>query len=309
MTRPGIVLASACLAAFTLAPAVQAQQSTSEWDGSWGGASIGWKWVDTDFNGTPGEIAEPPATVTQTGAAATANRLSSGTPVSKNGDFTADGFTAGALVGTNRQRGRWVFGVEADVDLVDAEDSEVRTQDSIADYDGNATNEITFARRSETCRNSKDMWLEAGLRGRLGYLATENTMFFVTGGVSTAAVEHEVDCLSTTTFVDDGGGLPSDSFTHTTRARGSDDELEFGWSLGAGAESRVGDGRWRARFDYMYVDLGSSTQTLNISRETTDPLVPNTGPSTIAYEWDEYYHKIRFSLVRKFGDPPPPPFK
>lgn len=284
-------------------------QSQSEWEGNWAGGSIGYKWVDTDYNANPGEIAAPPVTVTQTGAAATANRLTSGTPVAKSGDFTADGFTVGALIGTNRQRGRWIFGVEADADLANAEESETQTLNSIADYDGNATNEITFARRNERCRNAKDMWFEGALRGRVGYLMNQNTMVFVTGGISTAAVEHEVDCLSTTTFVDDGGGVPADSFTHTTRVSGSDDELEFGWTLGVGAEKIIGGGKWRARFDYAYVDLGSSTQTLGITRQTTDPLVPNTGPGSISYKWDEDYHKIRFSFVRKLGRPAPPPLK
>ncbi len=287
----------------------QAQSAPNEWEGPWAGGSIGWKWIDTDYRGNPNEIAEPPATVTQTGAAATANRLSSGTPVSKSGSFTADGFTAGVLAGTNRLSGRWLFGIEADADLTTADGSEVQTQTSIADYDGNATNEITFARRNETCRNSKDMWFEGALRGRVGYLAGPNTLLFATAGVSTAAVEHEVDCQLTTTFVDDGGGVPTDSFTHTTRVTGSDDEFELGWTLGAGIESVISEGRWRSRFDYAYVDLGSSNQSLSVSRQTSDPLVPNTGPDSISYNWDEHYHKIRVSLVYAFGDRSPPPLK
>jgi hypothetical protein len=293
-----------------LAPAAHspaaAQEIPSEWEGTWAGGSIGWKWIDTDYRGDPNEIAEPPATVTQTGAAATANRLSSGTPVSKSGGFIADGFTAGLLAGTNRLNGRWLFGLEAGADLTTADGSEERTQTSIADYDGNATNEITFARRNETCRNSKDMWFEGALRGRMGYLAAPNILFFATAGLSTAAVEHEVDCLLTTTFVDDGGGVPTDSFTHTTRVSGSDDEFEVGYTLGLGIESLTNNGKWRSRFDYAFVDLGTSSQTLDVSRATTDPLVANTGPSEIDYRWDEYYHKISFSLVRKLGNPDPP---
>ena len=301
-----------------IAPAVlytsAAQEIESQWEGPWAGASIGWKWIDTDYRGEPSEISvgnpdefsELPAAVTQTGAAATANRLSNGTPVPKSGNFTADGFTGGLIAGTNRLSGRWLFGVEAGADLTTAEGSEEQTQTSIADYDGNATNEITFARRNETCRNSKDMWFEGALRGRVGYLATPNILLFATAGLSTAAVEHEVDCQLTATFVDDGGGIPTDSFTHTTRISGSDDEFEVGYTLGAGVESTTNNGKWRSRFDYSFVDLGTSRQSLEVSRATTDPLVPNTGPSEVEYRWDEYYHKISFSLVRTFGNPDPP---
>ena len=307
----GSLLAGALIASGAAIYPASAQESQYEWDGTWGGGSIGWKWVDTDFQGNPNEIAQPPAIADIDGGGVInpANLLSSGTPLSKSGDISMDGITAGGLIGVNRQRGRWVFGLEGAADFANAEDSVTTSLDSVADYDGAATNEIDFINRSETCRNSKDMWFEASLRGRVGILATPGTLLFLTGGLSSAAVEHEVDCLSVSTYFEEGGGVPGEVATNTTRAAGKDDSFEFGWTVGAGAETVLSNGKWRARFDYSYVDLGSNNQTVSISRQTSDADLPNNGPGSTTYSWDETYHKVRFSLVRKFGRPAPAPFK
>ena len=280
----------------------RAQDTQYDWDGWWAGAGIGWKWVDTNFRANPNDFAAPPA------VAAGVNLLSPGSGVLKRGDLSLDGFTVGGLVGVNMRDGNWIYSLEADADFVDADDAKTRSVDSVADYSVGTGGQPDFANRSETCRHKKDMWFEASLAGRLGYLVSPTTQVFLRGGLAAAAVEHEVDCLSTIQFIDNVGALLA---THTTRAKGKDDAFEFGYTLGAGIVHVIDEdeGKWRLRFDYAWVDLGSNDQTVQITRTTTNAAIPNTGPSVVKYDWEEDYHKIRLSLIYKFGDPPPPPLK
>ena len=218
--------------------------------------------------------------------------------------MSPDGITAGALVGVNKRNGSWVFGLELDADGTNVEESRTRTQNTTLDYNGTNTDEIDIARRTDTCRSSKEMPFEASLRGRLGYLASESMLLFLTGGLSTAYVEHEIDCLTRTQFFDQT--IPTTPFaTHTTRTVANSNDWEFGWSLGLGFEKILADNRWRLRFDYAYVDLGSNDQNAEITRASTSAGLTNTGVPSAEYDWEEVYHKIRFSLIYKFGRPAP----
>ncbi len=294
---------STCLGVLVLFLSAPAALSQSEWEGPWAGAGIGWKWLETDIDVTPEDWNVPPP------SGFFGNQLTPGAGVPKGGELSPDGFTGGVLVGYNKQFGSIVVGIEADADLTDVEETEIRSSTSIADYDGVNTADLDFAERSETCRNTKDMRGEGSLKARLGYLVSSELMVFATGGVAVANVEHRVDCQSETVFI--GANGAGEIARHSSIARGSEDEWEFGWILGLGSELRM-NSSWRLRFDYNYVDLQSSTQTVSVNRTTTDEIqLPNTGPSTARYKWDEDYQKIRVGLVYRFGSPalPPPPLK
>ncbi len=84
-------------------------------------------------------------------------------------------------------------------------------------------------------------WL-ATLRGRIGY-DREGWLWYATGGAALGSVTNN-DLL---TF-----GFPTTAanFNHT----------QGGWTVGAGIE-KVITGHWTAKLEYLYVDLGSITDS------------------------------------------------
>lgn len=67
-------------------------------------------------------------------------------------------------------------------------------------------------------------------RLKLGY-AMDNVLLFVAGGLATTIVD-------------------------VTDATGSDDDWAFGWTIGAGIETKLAD-NWSARLEYIYFDIES----------------------------------------------------
>src|SRR5262249_37777655 len=90
-------------------------------------------------------------------------------------------------------------------------------------------------------------WL-ATLRGRLGY-AWQSWLWFVTGGAAWGSV-RENDALS------------DDSTVPTALAGFS--QTRSGWTLGGGIETAL-SGNWSAKFEYLYVDLGTTTNSFTFT--------------------------------------------
>lgn len=91
-------------------------------------------------------------------------------------DLKLDGLLGGAHIGYNfHQSGNVLFGLEADITLMDASDSLI------------ADNVTTDRVQSESINGSVD--LLASVRGRLGYTAGDS-LFFVTGGVAFADADY-----------------------------------------------------------------------------------------------------------------------
>ncbi len=131
------------------------------------------------------------------------------------------GWAIGGHVGYQRQCGRAVFGIEADISWMDVE-STGRLYDR-----GLLVTETT---------SSLDHF--ATLRGRIG-LVHENVLFYLTGGLAFASVERELS-------------VPPLDFNQSDRDR------EVGWTIGGGIEF-MRDNRWSIRAEVLYVDLGDET--------------------------------------------------
>jgi outer membrane immunogenic protein len=85
-------------------------------------------------------------------------------------------------------------------------------------------------------------------RGRAGFLPWDHVMLFVTGGAAFGEVESNATITNTAT----GATLAIASGTATnTRA---------GWTAGGGSEW-VLSGPWTAKLEYLFVDLGTVTNT------------------------------------------------
>jgi outer membrane immunogenic protein len=137
------------------------------------------------------------------------------------------GTVGGGQAGYNYQLGNWVIGAEADIQGI-----------------GNEThsNCILTCNASTGAALREDMTWFGTVRGRVGYasgpILNYFTAGFAYGGVTTAATER----LFGTT----------DAFTT--------DRVKTGYTIGSGIEAAIG-GSWTAKIEYLYVDLGSSTNT------------------------------------------------
>jgi outer membrane immunogenic protein len=151
-------------------------------------------------------------------------------------DDSPSGFLGGAQIGINWQSGTIVFGLEADIDWLDTDQTALRS----------ANVPLFFPTRA-TVRQELD-WLGT-VRGRLGLLVTpdQGLLVYATGGLAFGRVNtsHEFGRVDVQPLVGFGG---------------SSSETEFGWTVGAGAELRL-DRHWSIKGEYLYYDLGDQCVT------------------------------------------------
>jgi outer membrane immunogenic protein len=154
--------------------------------------------------------------------------------VSSNLDGDDAEFTGGALIGYNWQSDNLVIGVEADISYLGfSSDGEKTALDYFpgAERPVNARHDLSF----------EADWFGT-LRGRLGF-AADNLLFYGTGGLAYGHLEANSDLLIS-------ADVPVASF------RGSADEVNWGWTIGAGME--YGIENWSLGIEYLYVDLGDA---------------------------------------------------
>jgi outer membrane immunogenic protein len=133
------------------------------------------------------------------------------------------GVIGGGQAGYNWQFGRWLAGLETDVQA-----SGQRT-----DYTCDASCNPLFA----TARHTQEIGWFGTTRGRLG-LIFGPTLSYITGGVAYGRV-------STSVTVNDGP---------TTVA--SNSRTKSGWTLGSGVEASLG-GNWTGKIEYLYMNFGA----------------------------------------------------
>ena len=147
----------------------------------------------------------------------------------KNGSSSNDSaaFTGGGLLGYNWQIDKLVLGIETDVNYGGFSGSDKTTYTGL--LGGGNTNSISY----------QSDWFGT-LRGRAGY-AVDNVLLYGTAGLAYG----EFDTKSN--FFD---GARSDS-----------NWIGLGWTAGAGIE--YGIDKWSLGLEYLYVDLGSTSNSLD----------------------------------------------
>jgi outer membrane immunogenic protein len=140
------------------------------------------------------------------------------------------GVLGGAQVGYNWQFGKVVTGLESDIQATGMRDS--------ACVFGCINN--TFFNLFGIVEH-KLPWFGT-TRGRLGYVGDGGALFYLTGGLAYGEEQTNVTHIQ---------GAPP---TVTISAS----QTKAGWTAGAGIEVPVG-GNWKAKAEYLYVDLGSQT--------------------------------------------------
>jgi len=159
------------------------------------------------------------------------------------------GFDGGGIIGYNWQFGRWVVGLETDI------------QGSTGS--GYLTCVVSCNNLPSTAIDQKLSWFGTA-RARLGY-GIGPALFYATGGAAYGEVKESITQSG-------GGPTAATSFSHS----------KSGFAVGGGIENKLDlfgmlGPNWTTRTEYLYLDLGSvsdnfanptfagSTQTLNSS--------------------------------------------
>ncbi len=146
-------------------------------------------------------------------------------------NLSPDGYLGGVQAGYNWQAANWVYGVEADIQGSSQRDNRTCIRNCILPAPF-----ISF--------DSKLPWFGT-VRGRLGY-SIGSTLLYATGGYAYGGVK-----TNTVSSAD-----PDQSFSKT----------KGGWTAGAGIETPftllgLFGPNWTSKTEYLYVDLGSTTNT------------------------------------------------
>ena len=185
----------------------------------------------------------------------------------------------GVHAGYNWQMSHLVVGVEGDWQWTNANYSFCRQTD----------------KRSLACSDNRFGFISIDsetraigtIRGRLGY-AFDRVLIYGTGGVAFADLRANItaDCRVA------GCG----AFGITNLTSGNSSMIRTGWVAGAGAEWMLSP-NWIVRSEYLHVDVGSVSDTLNLAPKNCD--APCGASWSRSYRYD--IGRIGFSY--KFGGP------
>jgi outer membrane immunogenic protein len=133
-------------------------------------------------------------------------------------------------------------------------------------------------------------WFGTG-RLRLGALPSPEWMLYATGGVAFGEFQNNVttaNVTSVTTFI---GATPVPGTGTATTAAGSATNDRIGWTIGAGTEF-VLHGAWTAKFEYLYVDYGTFSNTYTVA-----------GAPVLTTSTHMIDNVLRLGLNYRFGGP------
>jgi outer membrane immunogenic protein len=177
------------------------------------------------------------------------------------------GWLAGGQLGYNWQTGNVVAGLEADWQWTGQKDSACVIFCASPQGGGN----YPFFTEEQKLK-----WFGTA-RARIGY-AADHWLWYVTGGVAWGQIETNVTAGNTVTPATVSAG-----FSHT----------KTGGVIGAGVETALA-GNWSAKFEYLYMQLGSTTDTLFYT-------IPGCTNCTITTSSDIRDHVVRAGLNYRFA--------
>jgi outer membrane immunogenic protein len=161
------------------------------------------------------------------------------------------GFVGGGEIGYNWQVApTWLLGLEADFQGSDINGTD--TQSPIPTVSGLAPFTTSLEERIR--------WFGT-VRGRAGFLPTDNVLIYGTGGLAYGQTE-----ISFNTVPSASAALCTLNFTC---ASGSASTTSVGWTAGAGLEWMIAP-HWTVKAEYLYVDLG----TLSVTGDTVPSAIP-----------------------------------
>ena len=143
-----------------------------------------------------------------------------------------NGFIGGVQWGYNWQFGSWVVGTELDFQA--------------SAQRGSTTYCVDIACTTTATAGHKLPWFGTS-RTRIGYLPSQYVLLYLTGGLAYGQVKSDY------TLYTGGLGVANANFK----------DVRAGYTVGAGVEGALGGG-WTAKVEYLWVDLGKSTETTTV---------------------------------------------
>jgi outer membrane immunogenic protein len=129
-------------------------------------------------------------------------------------------------------------------------------------------------------------WL-ATARGRFGWIAPNGSLWYVTGGAAWGRIEDSVGLIASPGVLALGAQSVA-NFSHST----------VGWTVGGGAELPLW-ARWSVKAEYLYVDLGSVTDSFASGVDVITQ-APATSQTT-STSFKIHDHIVRFGLNYHFN--------
>jgi len=254
------------------------------WTGFYGGIQFGGGWNDESVGYSANDLLS---------AQVISGTLFGGQPIPAL-RIPQSGLVGGVEAGYNWQWSNWVLGIEADFSLSGMSGTASGT--SIFSALGPVTTQAAFA--------TQDTDWYGTVRGRLGWLATQNLLLFGTGGFAYGRVDGSANSAfneagagpgNTITLVNPNGPPffgTTCLFFNAPCYSGSSAEIRTGWTAGGGAEYLL-DQHWSAKIEYQFVDLG--TETVRLTAPACDCLVNGVQPGLSSF--NAAFHD-RFNVVR-----------
>lgn len=287
------LLASALVAFATFDAAVAAPpQPVYNWTGYYLGINGGY------------DAGRDPFSMSTVSGTAYPGGLPVGTPLYTNyptgTNILAQGWFGGGQAGYNYEfASRWVGGIEADFQGGDMSGTvscilACGTRLTIVNAPlPTNTARVTF---SNISAQDKLDWFGT-VRGRFGYTGDTPAWVYVTGGLAYGSVERNGQVAGTSTSA--GGGT-----TYNTFAGSFDNtSTRVGWTIGLGVEDRLTT-NWSLKLEYLYIDLGSSTDTFSTYYKTVNCGGCGTvgGQAGVRTDSTSFHESVaRVGLNYKFG--------
>lgn len=89
------------------------------------------------------------------------------------------------------------------------------------------------------------------------------------------------------------------SANHSYSGSSATNNWSGGMMLGGGMEMLLA-GRVHLRAEYRYIDFGTLTQTVNFTNTTTNNLLPNEGPASAQFNFENNFHSARLAVFYRF---------
>ncbi|SNB58527.1 outer membrane immunogenic protein [Rhodoplanes sp. JGI PP 4-B12] len=264
------------------APPPPPKAAVATWTGYYAGVNIGYG------------IGDDPTTVSTVSGAAFPG-LTPGTPIyGAPRSFSIDpkGVIGGGQVGYNLQFApSWVAGFEADI-----QGSGMRNQQNCiipcgAPISTVPTGFLTFfpVTFSTLSEEHKIDWFGT-VRGRFGYAAGP-VLVYATGGLAYGEVNRNGNVVGQTNFIL-GGTVNSFAGSYSASS------TKAGWTLGGGVEGQLTT-NWSVKAEYLYIDLGTTTDSFSTFYTSGFPATGQAGLRTVTSSFRE--NIFRAGLNYKWG--------
>jgi outer membrane immunogenic protein len=224
--------------------------------------------------------------------------LGYGVPIYGNPrSFSIDpkGVTGGGQFGYNFQVSPlWLFGIEADIQGSDMKNQQSCLLPCGAEIVTTNLNPILTGFPvvfSDISEQNEIKWFGT-VRGRFGYTAGP-VLVYATGGFAYGDAERSGSVSGSTVNNLFGGGSTYNTFSGSY----NNSSIKTGWTVGGGIEGKLTN-RWSVKAEYLYVDLGSTTD-----RFSTYYTSGGSGQAGVRTDTASFHENIvRVGLNYKWGN-------